>query len=271
MAPRFQLAFRHALLSLSVASLAVAAAGSAAWAQVPDDSLATSPASPQAADSADSGGFLGWTMSARNAAPRAIAYVQGGYDAARKGAAFESRVEARIMGPVALRLGGSYVGPNGDVRPLFAVKVDTLNQEAHGIDLAISAGYEPHGFNTVSAVGVLVAVGRRFGDLNVIGNVGYGLGLKEGERYGDGRLAGIYRVGRRLHLGLDSRFRIDLERDADEPAGEPDWELVSGPVAAVTAGRFLFSAGGGLSAIRFRANNESHVGAIGQLGVGAVF
>jgi hypothetical protein len=226
---------------------------------------------PSAAKSADAGAFLGWTMSPRNDAPRALAYLRGGYDAARKGAAFESRVEAHIMGPVSLRLGGSYVGPNGEVRPIFALKVDALNQEAHGVDLAVAAGYEPHGFNTVSALGVLVAVGRRIGDVNLIGNVGYGAGLQEGERYGDVRFAGLYRVARRLHMGLDSRFRIDLERDSDEPEGEPDWETVSGPAAMMTAGRFVLSAGGGVSAIKFRSSSTTHVGAIAHLGVGSVF
>lgn len=245
--------------------------GSAALAQgVQDDSSAAEPAA-SAQRTADSGALSTWSMAPRTDTQRAFVHVQGGYDAAKKGAAMESLIEARIYGRFALRAGASYVGPEGKVRPLVAAKVDTLRQERHGIDMAIAAGYEPHGFNTVPALGVLASLGRSFGATTLLANVGYGLGLDEGEHYGDARLAALVRVARSLRVGLDSRFRMDLERDSDEPEGEPDWELVAGPLATVTFGRFVVSGGAGLSAIRMRLQPDTNVGVLAHMGVGAVF
>ncbi len=247
----------------------IAIGATPALAQLARDDGAARPAS--AARTADSGGLAPWSMAARSDRQGGLAHVLGGYDGAKGGVAFESVVEARLLGPLSIRAGGSYVGPNGKMRPIVSAKLDALRQERHGIDLAVSAGYEPHGFNTVPAAGALVAIGRGFGDLYLLGNAGYGLGLEEGEHYGDTRLAALYRVTGNLRLGLDSRFRIDLERDSDEPAGEPDWELLAGPAATVTFGRFAVTGGGGLSAIRMRLENDTRVGALAYLGFGAVF
>lgn len=220
---------------------------------------------------ADAGALLPWTMAARSDTQTAVVHLSGGYDAAKDGATFESVLEARIFGRLSFRAGGSYVGPDGDVRPIFAGKVDALRQESQGVDLAVAGGYEPHGFNTVRAVAATVAVGRSFDRLRVQANVGAGVGLEEGERYGDTRLAALYRVGNRLRAGLDSRFRIDLERDTDEPEGEPDWELVAGPLATMTVGRFAVTGGAGVSAIRLRLETNTEVGPVTYVGVGTVF
>jgi hypothetical protein len=248
---------------------ALVLAPSMSWAQDARDDGSEAPAS--AARSLKSGTFAAWSVAARNDGQKGFAHVTGGYDAAKNGPAFESVVEAQVLGRLSLRAGASYVGPRGEVRPVFGGRVDALRQERHGIDLAIAAGYEPHGFNTVPAAGALVAVGRSVGAVNLLGNLGYGIGLEEGERYGDARFAALYRVAPRLRVGLDSRFRMDLERDGDEPVSEPDWELMAGPLASVTAGRFVLSGGVGLSALRMRLESKTNAGAVAYAGVGAVF
>jgi hypothetical protein len=220
---------------------------------------------------ADRGGLSPWSMAPRGDLQQGVVNVVGGYDGARKGAAFETAVELRLLGPLSIRAGGSYVGPDGEVRPLVAGKVDLLRQERAGLDLAVAGGYEPHGFNTVPAVGALVAAGREVGPVYLMGNLGYGLGLEEGEHFGDARLAALGRVAPNLRVGVDSRLRIDLERDSDEPEGEPDWELLAGPLATVSLGRFAVTGGAGLSAIRMRLEKDTQVGALGYLGLGAVF
>lgn len=260
---------RHGVCVLAVALLVTfALAPATSWAQT---DKAPTDIAERARRAADAGALVPWTMSARSDTQAAVVHLSGGYDAAKNGATFESFVEARIFGRLSFRAGGSYVGPDGEVRPLFAGKVDALRQEGQGVDLAVAGGYEPHGFNTVRAVAASVAVGRSFDRLRVQANVGAGLGLEEGERYGDTRLAALYRVGNRIRAGVDSRFRIDLERDTDEPEGEPDWELVAGPLATMTLGRFAVTGGLGVSAIRLRLETNTEVGPLSYVGLGTVF
>jgi hypothetical protein len=238
--------------------------------------LASDTAEPPAVSAraaADAGGFSPWTLGARTDGGRALVFVQGGYDAARGGATADGVVEARLTDRLALRAGASVAGPDGGARPILGGRLDVLRQGADGggLDVALAAGYEPQGFNTVPAVAITAAAGRRFGALTVAANLGAGAGLEEGEVYGDARMAAHVRVARDLRLGVDSRLRLDLERDADEPEGEPDWELVAGPTATLTAGRFAVTGGAGVSAVRLRLSAEGRAGALVHLGLGMVF
>jgi hypothetical protein len=237
-------------------------------ARADEEDEAEAPASARAA--ADSGAFSPWTLSPRSDTQRALVFLMGGYDAARGGPTFDSVAEARLVDRLAVRLGASYTGPDGTMRPRFAAKLDALRQETHGVDLAIVGGYEPNGFNNVAALAFTAAVGRRFGDVTLVGNLGFGAGLEDDERYGAASVLASVRVAPALRLGLDSRLRLDLEHGHD-PQGEAAWELTSGPLATFTLGHFALTGGVGLSAVRFHTEDRSHVGALGQLGVGSVF
>jgi hypothetical protein len=226
---------------------------------------------PEAHRSADTGAFLPFTMSARSDTQRALVTMQGGYDTARDGAVFHSVVEAKLLGPLSLRAGGSYLGPSGQLRPDVGAKLDLLRQRRHGLDLAVAGGYEAQGFNLTPAIAARVALAHAFGATTLVGNVGYGVGTEQGEHYGDARLAALRRLGRSLHVGVDSRARVDLERDQDEPAGEPAWELVAGPAASYALGRFVVSASGGVSALQLRLADDRQLGVVGAMGLGAVF
>jgi hypothetical protein len=223
-------------------------------------------------ETARTGAFLPYGAPANAAAQRAYITAQGGYDGARGGAVFATTAQANLVGPLSLRAGAAYAGPTGTFRPSVALTVQALRQSAHGVDLSVYAGYQAQGFNLVPAASVMVAVSRTMGRLTLLGNVGYGYGTEAGEQYGEAHLAGMVRATDNLHVGLDARARVDLERDADEPENEPDWDLVAGPVATWTVGHFALTATGGLSAIRFR-NGDAPValGAIGQLLVGSSF
>jgi hypothetical protein len=233
------------------------------------DDVVTSGGPPPAARSAQAGAFLPWTMSARSDTQRALVFGQGGYNSAEKSGVFETVAEAQIFGRVSLRAGGSYFGET--FRPEAGLRLDALRQERHGVDLAVLGVYETKGFNTVRAVTARVAVSRTFGNTRLVSNVGYGIGLEEGEGYGDFRLAGLHGITEKLHIGVDSRLRMDLERDSDEPPGEPDWEVVAGPVATYAIDRFIVSAMAGYSAMKYRLVGGTSTGAIGTLGFGAVF
>lgn len=256
----------------ALAATTVAATGGTARAQVETDGDGEPAKRPPAAGEAvGAGAFAPYSMSARSDTQQALGFFQGGYDSARQSAVFQAAAEVRVWGRLSLRGGGTYLGPAGQLRPDVALKVDALRQEVSGVDLAAAVGYEAQGFNLTPAVVARAAVGRTVKGTRLTANVGYAAGTREGERYGDLRLAAVQRVTRDVHLGVDSRFRIDLERDGAEPAGEPEWELNAGPVAALSLGRFVLSAGGGASAVKYRLVGTRNVGLYGLMGLGAVF
>lgn len=221
--------------------------------------------------SAGVGAFSNWNMTARSDTQRAAVRVVGGYDGASKGATFDSGVEARLIDRVAIRATGSSSPASDGLGLRFEGKLDALRQESQGVDLAFSGGYESRGFNEVPAVAGTVALARSLGKLQLLANVGYARGLQEAEQYGSAGVAGIYQVSSEVQLGLDSRFRIDLERDADEPPGEREWELLAGPALTVSTGSFAVIAGGGMAANRLRLEPGLNLGAIGYVGLGAAF
>lgn len=237
----------------------------------PEVDGAEAPREVSAARSVDVGAFMPWSLPARGDAQRAFVLVQGGYDSAARGAVFDSAVQANVYGPLSLRGGFSYVGPEGRGRPSVSLSVDLLRQGAHGVDLALYAGFQGNGFNTVPAVSAMLALGRSVGRLSLRANVGYGLGVERGEQYGEARLGAMVRVHPMVSVGLDARARLDLERDADEPEGEPDWDLVAGPLATLSFNRFVLGAGVGVSSTKFRASSDVRAGAVAHMTLGTAF
>lgn len=217
-----------------------------------EEEAAEAPPVRSAATSASRGAFLPWTMGARSDAHRGLVFVQWGYDGAARCGLYQLVAEAQLFGRLSLRAGGNYLGEGDTLRPDVGLRVDLLRQELQGLDLALVRVYEAKGFNSVRAATARVALSRAFGETRLIGNLGYGFGLQDDERYGDFRHAVLRRVANRLTLGVDARLRIDLERDASEPAGEPAWEVVGGPLVAYTLDRYVVSATLGYSAMKYR-------------------
>jgi hypothetical protein len=262
----------HRLVPLAFVALALlAATGTARGQSNADDDGATPAAPPSAGAAAGVGAFSPFSMSARSDTQRALAVFQGGYDSGLNASVFRAAAEVQLWGRLSVRGGGSYLGPSGQLQPDVSLKVDALRQESHGVDVAAAVGYEAQGFNLTPAVVARAAVGRTLDHTRLTANIGYGAGTRDGERYGDLRFAAMQRIARDVHLGLDSRFRIDLDRDSDEPAGEPDWEANAGPVAAVSLGRFVLTGGAGASAVKYRLVSTRGVGLYGLMGLGAVF
>lgn len=258
--------WRSALLALAVCACV-------AQARAQDDrgAAAGSSAPASAQRSASAGAFSSWTTSARSDTQRAAARVTGGYDGAGKGATFDSGAEVQLTNRVGLRATGSASPASGGLGLRFEGKLDALRQEKNGIDVAFAGGYESRGFNEVPAVAGTLALGRSLGRLQLLANVGYARGLEDSEQYGSAGLAGIYQAGQQLQLGVDSRLRIDLERDDDEPPGEREWELLAGPTVTFTMGSFAVIAGTGLALNQLRFQPGLNLGAIGYLGLGAAF
>jgi hypothetical protein len=198
-------------------------------------------------------------------------HMSGGYDSARGGALFEQNSESRITSRLSVRAGFGYGSTAQAGGPYLGLKVDALRQEHHGVDVAFAGGYEFDSFNRVPAARLAGAMGRLVGATRLLANVAYGQGMQLDERHADVRVAALRPFGQRVHLGVDSRVRLDLERDASEPAGEPEWDLMAGPHAAIALKTFVISATAGAAAVRFREGGATKVGALVSTGVGAVF
>jgi hypothetical protein len=216
------------------------------------------------------GTFLPLTLSARIGDQRVMGLALGGYDttsSGRGGALFQSVVEGALLNRVALRAGVEYSAPDRKFAPSVGVRVGLLRQERFGVDLSVAALYKNMGFGEPDGeFEMIVMVARRWNRLGLFGNLAYGQGLKPTERDGEVRIALLYQLARRFHLGLDARGRIDLGHG---DAVDVPFDLVVGPVAGATVGKLVFLAqvGGRVAIV-----NDNPIGGFTALGgVGAVF
>jgi hypothetical protein len=193
------------------------------------------------------------------------------FDDARKRSISEVRADVRLFGPVSLHGGAFTAMGNNVISPLAGAQVRALSQDRHFVDGALSISYLGEGFNLVRAAEIRALVGRHFGDTSIYMNAGYAQGLERNERYVDLRLSAQQRFwDRRLFVGVDSRLRVDAERDADEPVHEPETDILAGPVVGLTLGGIAVSGFGGISAVRYRDQSPSRAGVFAGIGLGTV-
>lgn len=223
------------------------------------------------ADSVAAGELLPWSVAARHVRQGMLIHTYGGYDAAKRAPVMTGTLEATLIDRITLRATASNTGMSDQLKPAFGVLVDVMHQEDAGVDIAAGGDYELEGWNHHEALVTRVAAATNAGALRVQANAAFGLATDGVERYGDLRLSGLHPVAQSVYAGVDTRARIDLERDDDEPSGELDWDMQAGPVATLALGRWSVSATGGMSAWKQRSRDTTKVGAIGALGVGAVF
>ncbi len=219
------------------------------------------------------GNLLPFTVGARHHRQGLLFNTYGGFDASKDAPVMQGSLDATLVERLTLRATTTNTGMSDQLKFGFGAMIDVARAEDYGVDFAIGGDYDLLGWNRMPAAVARAALGGNVGELRLQGNAGFGLGLGEaqGERYGDVRLSGLHPLSERWYAGVDSRARIDLERDGMEPSGELDYDVQAGPVATYTYGRIAVSATGGLSAWKLRSGDTKHVGAIGALGVGAAF
>lgn len=217
------------------------------------------------------GELLPFTIGARHERQGILLGTYGGFDAAKRAPLMEGRLEATLVENITFRAVMANVGMSDQLRPSVGLLVDVVREDRAGIDLAVGGDYENSGWSRVPAVVTRAALGSTIGLTRIQANAAFGLGIERGERYGDLRLSGFHPVAKQLYAGLDTRARVDLERDDDEPSGELEWDVQAGPVASLAVGRFALSATGGVSAWKARSGQTAKVGAVAALGVGAAF
>lgn len=219
-----------------------------------------------------SGAVLPWSLGARHERLGVLMSAYGGVDLAKRAPVMIGTLDATLIDRVTLHVTEVNAGMSNTLRPSVGMLFDVARASDYsGVDLAVGADYEMYGYNSVPSVATRAVLGGNIGELRLQANAAFGLGLEKGERYGDLRLSGLHPVAQALYAGLDSRARIDLERDSMEPSSELDWDTQAGPIVQLALGRFAVSATGGVSAWKLRSTETAKVGAVGSLGLGAVF
>jgi hypothetical protein len=259
--------FRFSLVALLIASTTALAAPKRTPGVQEDEIDRPSEIEPSAA----AGTLLPWTIGARHDRQGILIGGYGGFDQAKRAPVMAGTLEATFIENITFRAVAMNAGMSDQLIPAAGILVDIAREAQQGIDFAVGGDYELEGWSRVPALVSRVAVGSTIGLTRVQANAAFGLGIDQGERYGDLRLSGLHPVAQAVYAGVDSRARIDLERDMEEPSGELEWDVQAGPLVTVAVGRFAVSAQGGVSAWKARTGEQAKVGAVGSLGVGAAF
>jgi hypothetical protein len=241
-------------------------ASAAARAQEADEAARASV--DRAATAAGDGAFLPLTLSAHVGELRALMIGSGGYDSSRRGPLANAAAEVEIWGPLALRVETAYSNDTNRMRPSVGARAQLLRQEAHGVDGALTVFYKAEGFTEAEGeIETFASVGRRFGHLQVLGNLVYGQDPEGNERDGEVRAAALHQHGA-LAIGLDSRMRFAIGAQHGKAATiEPDFDLAGGPVITATAGSFAVFAETGPSAFKLPSASVRYgLEALGGLG-----
>jgi hypothetical protein len=202
---------------------------------------------------------------------RVVAVGLAGYDAATATGIARMVADVNIFGPLDLRAGLTYlsdVGPyQNKFEPQLGLRLRLLNQETAGVDLATAISYRRDRYTQdTGLVQAVLAVGRRWGHLGVLGNVAFGSDLEGDDRDGELGVALLYEAALQLQVGLESHVRFDL--GSNDPRrqlrGQGAYDLQAGPVLHCAIGPAILTAETGISAYQFE-HTRAGVYALGGL------
>jgi hypothetical protein len=244
--------------------------GGAARAQ---DELTAPPPQP-ARRGVEAGQLLPETVGANVSGGRATVVASSGYDSARGSATFGATADLRVWGPVAVRVGATYLpspaasSNAAQLQPNFGVRVQVLDQQRHGFDGAVGFTLRKDRYTQDDGeLQLTLMAARRSGRMGYFVNAAYGTDDEGDDRDGTVSLGALYAAGEHLQLGLDSRLRFDLFSSDKRRAqrGETSYDLVVGPTAALPLGSLALIAQVGYAAVKTRAFSSGVV-ALGGIG-----
>jgi hypothetical protein len=197
----------------------------------------------------------------------------GGYDSAKAAPVMQSFAEARVMGPVALRVGAALRDGEDELAPSIGVRAQLLSQERHGVVGAVALFYKAEGFTEGEGeLETVLSFGTRVGRTLLIGNLAYGQDPEGNERDGELRAAALVQLPPGLQLGFDARGRFDLGSEPSKlrASNEPTYDVDAGPVASLALGPVALAAHVGVSVIR-RLDQQAEGGVVALAGLGTAF
>jgi hypothetical protein len=247
-------------LARSLALLAVTGGVSPALAQEPGGG------DPDAREELARGAFLPFTDTPGSDVTRVTTHViySGATDEARVRSVGQLRINDRVQ------LEASVVYERGSGAPSLAIQYGALEEDTHGLDLQLVAGWDASGTNEVPAAYAEVAAGRTFAGsyLVTLARLDAGTSNERGLQLGLAGLRPLGALGGALAVGFDSRMRVDLNRDEIQ-MDEAGWALTAGPLVAYAFNRVAV-----IGALGFAANKphttQAQLGAFGSLGLGLV-
>jgi hypothetical protein len=268
-------------VSLLVKSLTALALGGVLLAAAPARAVTDSDVEvdlrPTTTDVVGTGVFLPGFQPAADNKVAATATALSGYDSARRTPLFSAIGDVRLTSWLAIRGTVTY-NPNdntGDdrskARPSVALRASLLRQARAGVDLSVAAAYRQERFaEDGGLVDLTAAVGRRFGRLSLVGNVGAAADPEGDDFEGQLSAAALYRTSSALTVGAQGFIRRDL--GSTDPRrmirnGE-SYDFSVGPTVAYAYDAWMFSLQAGVVGVQAR---ESAFGLQGLAGVGAVF
>jgi hypothetical protein len=193
----------------------------------------------------------------------AVVSGYGGYDGARNAGIMDVAAELRLYGPLYVRGGATYLSDTGTLKPTIGLELQFLQQTKHGISASLGVFYKPEGLDEPEGeVEAVLSLGRRFGRTTLLLNAAYGQDAELNESDAELRGAALVRVGRSLFTGFDARYRFAI---VSKMNGEPDWDVVAGPVMSYVVSGFTLSAQVGASALSIASATKTGVIALGGL------
>jgi len=176
--------------------------------------------------------------------PRAATAVAiSGYDTAAKGFRARGAAEGRLLSFLAARVEYEHGLANGPSdRVSLGLRATFLNQAQHGVDLGALVFYQPRDFREEGEVVGGLLLSRRFDRLTLVLNPLVGSDPEGDDQSVELRLAGLYKAGSWLVLGLDSRGRYNLSSD-EKRIGRLniDWEAQAGATSSFGVGPLLLT------------------------------
>jgi hypothetical protein len=231
-------------------------------------------------EAAAAGAFLPWTQTPTLSAYRATVQVNTHYDSVRQGPGFLARAELVLLAPrpsggigLSALAGGGYGNPAIDAPSRSSLsaglKLQVLSQQQLGFDLALAESFVSSGFNLLPAALTELLWARRSGALSLLVNLGYGQSLRDDDRFGSARAALTSRVIGELQVGADAKVMVDLERDADEPAHEPQVEAAGNALVSYAFQHVRVGAHAGPVLVRYRFDAATYLGALIGVSLGS--
>jgi hypothetical protein len=251
-----------------VLPLVVLLGAGATWAQEtgPGLGLALAP-------SADHGELLPQSLSGRVGAEAMVVRAYGGYDSAAKEGVFETTAEVRLYGPLAIRGGVVKTSDSDELKPEVGMRVQFLNQAAHGVDASFGVFYKPEGFDEPDGeIEAVLAASHSFGDVTALVNLAAGKDMDKDDADAEVRIALLYRLNRAAQIGFDSRLRFSLTDDDDtSPSSEevePTLDFVAGPIGSYVIGPIALLGQVGVSVVKV---GDTRSGVIAVAGLATTF
>jgi hypothetical protein len=192
--------------------------------------------------------------------------VASGYDSANGNLDLRAAGEASLGHGVSVRAGVETTSAPAHERPFVGLRAHLLDEAEAGVDAWLGVAYEQDGIRSGEGRYELAAAFARGG---LYASLAYAQDDENDDRQADVEIAALHTFTPSWRAGAAAGLRADLFSDDEKrQPGEPDLELVAGPMATASLGALSFFGQIGVSTVR---TQQVDVGVLAVAGVGAAF